>query len=237
MKNKITVYVILNEKANKIDICSVRGDSTPVIRNKLSGINKVLNGNYSPVISSSMQKDILEENRNVADKIYKFEYDEKDLTEHIKNNYMNMREDIKAYIIKEYFDNKEIYSVAKRTKESTLKVIEKRYEDSKDIVKILFKSNIIKINMSIENSYMIMKSFHWLPLTYDNILKTMENKTINIIPDNINERILKLSNKKTKLNKLLEIECVLRGMDNSDELINSLISDKARKIYELTSEK
>lgn len=237
MDTNITIFIILNERANRIDICSARGNGLSIIRNKLSGINRALNDEYSTVISSSMKEDIKKENRNIADKIYKFSYNENDLTPHVKSKLINVREDIKAYIIKEFFNTKDIYSISKRTKENTLDNIENSYEKTKGIIKLLFKSNTIKIDMSINNTYSIMKSFHWLSLTHDSIKETTkENKVINIIPDNINERI-KNSFNETRQKKLLEIECILRGIDDSNELINSLISDKAKKIYELTVQK
>lgn len=250
---KIAIYVIKNEISNKICIGSVLGNVSYSLRSKLAGINHVLRKKYTSTINNDMKDAVREEQRNIADKIYLFEYNENDLEEFISENYTqrkviykavykDIRENIKAFISKEIFKDCEIYGELDYSKEDK----EKRYSESGQKIHNLFKQGIIKQSTTTNNKYSKNMSFIWKEENLLSLEDTKESKQIEImepikvISDSYTDNLLeyyKQSKKESKQYKLLEIESVLRDVNNVDDLIESIISDKARLIYSKTIDK
>lgn len=255
------IIIMVNKDNDKVWI-SAAGDCLSVLRQKVSAINSciVKDGSYTNVLPSSLQTDIAEKGENVFDVVYLLSYDKEELINFFRTNKINLvpsrfNSILKSYVRHVLFDKCDIYGSEESFNGSrdNYKIVK---QNAWTITRMI-DSGIIKIYKTKDLSYDIAKTFKYEPSSIEEVLsykrKTKNKKTekenksmdpvvnetanfMNKLMTNLTTENTAAKQKKEKnsidIYKLLEIEAILRGVDNKEELMRDLISDKAIKIYE-----
>lgn len=234
-KRQPGIQVIVNENTNRA-LISYGKDTLATLRQKLAAIDARMKNNqyYVGTLPDLLEEEIRNEKRNVADVIYMFIFDEGMIADIAELQYQRqiktVARAIKVYIRTALFKDYGIYG-----SEDPYKHDRHLLHQYNDKITEMFKKGAITIYKSVDNKYEIMKEFNdAVEINYEELLY---NKKVQIN----NDTIFITDNNTVKFNidnkaiKLLKIESKLRDV-SINELINSLISDKAKDIYKVIVE-
>ncbi|MEG1494681.1 MAG: hypothetical protein RR406_00055 [Bacilli bacterium] len=226
--NQEGIVVIANEEKKRI-LINVGKDCTGTARQKISAIDSVINntGTYQRALPEKMVVDIKLRESTVADNIYMFTLNEYSVSEIVdistSRKSKDLRRAIKLYIRRYIFKDYEFYKDEILLSKYKKKIIE------------LFSKEYIYIYKSVDNDYTIAKRFNTVKIKVKDIVSDNKSKSAsNINTDKVEVKVeTKISN---NIDELIDIECMLRNV-SKEELISSLISDKAKEIQRYINNK
>lgn len=218
------IQIMLNRKENKVWIASGY-DIYSILKTKASMLNKHISNNDSGgyKIPVNLKADMDNKKANVFDDVYVLTFDSKNRNKAMQKKLLNA---LKSYCRYNLCKEKEIYGTEDWYigNKHLAELSEKDIEDN-------IKIDNIRIYKITDMQKFMEKEFLYEKITLKDFKEELKcaKEVIDMKENNTEDDIVIEEIK--DINKILEIEAVLRGCKNKEELLKSIISDKAYEIY------